>query len=76
MGCAGTESFLSGLFRTRITHFKDPHISVKNYDERTKDYKTSDKESLNVVHCGVKAGQFDNRVIVTVNFVNDVPTQL
>ena len=76
MRCAGTESFLSGLFGARETHSVDPHVRVTHYNYKS-NYKSKHVyKSINIIDCSVRAGQFNNGEVITVHFVNDVPTQL
>ena len=76
MRCAGTESFLSGLFGARETHSEDPHVRVKRYNYKSNYNSKHVNKSINIINCSVRAGQFNNREVITVHFVNDVPTQL
>ena len=76
MRCAGTDSFLSGLFRTRETNPENLHVGVKDQRYGTKDCENSCNETIDVIDRCVITCQFDDGVVVTVHFVNNVPTQL
>lgn len=73
---AGTDGFLSGLFGPRKTHSKDFNVGVKNQNNHAKNdgQHISDPE----VFAGwdVGAWQLNDGEAVTVNLVDEVPTQL
>ena len=75
MGAAGTDCFLSGLFRTNDTNPEDLGVGEHDGEQWNKNGQKCSKKSVDIVNCGNRTCQFDHVVIMTVKPVCDVPTQ-
>ena len=75
VGGAGTDCFLSGLFRTNDTNPEDPGVGEQDGDQWNNNGQKCCIKSVDIVYCGVSTRKFDYIIVMTVQPVYDVPTQ-
>ena len=75
MGAAGTDCFLSGLFRTNDTNPEDLGVGEQDGEQWNKNGQKRSKKSVDIVNCGVRTRKSRHIVVMTVQPVYDVPTQ-
>ena len=75
MGGAGTDCFLSGVFRTNDTNPEDLGVGEQDGDQWNKNGQKCCQNSPDIVYCCVRTRKFGHIVVLTVQPVYDIPTE-
>lgn len=73
---AGADSFLLRLIRSRKTNSENLNVREKDWNQRNNDGEDNTKESINIIDLGVRTCQFNNKVVMTVQTVDDIFAKL